>query len=141
MTVKSSFLKLCAWLTSPGVFGSPVQKIPGKWHLYEYYRDWNEELQHVREQALQSRAESMILTFSADEKFCLAACLPIPFLAYENEGTWRVRRNFIHLQDSRDSGERIEFQFAFEKDTLKLLKKDESGRIEFFGFFRQADLS
>lgn len=141
MKMISTLAKLRLWLASPEVFGAISQKVPGEWHLYEYYRDWSEELVHVQEQELQVRTESMTLTFAADEKFRLAARLPISFLPHEKEGIWSVRRNFISLVDSNNSMGSIDFQFAFEKDTLKLLKKDENGRIEFFGFFRQADLS
>ncbi len=141
MTITSTFSKLRLWLASPEVFGSITQKIPGHWHLYEYYRDWNDELLHVQEKELLSRAESMELTFSADEKFSLVACLPVPILPHEAKGCWRVHRNFIRLTGADDFRTGLEFQFAFEKDTLKLLKKDESGHIEFFGFFRQADTS
>ena len=35
------------------------------------------------------------------------------------------------------SNESVEFQFAIEKEQLKLLKKDEKGSIEFFGFFNR----
>jgi len=141
MTIISTFSKLRLWLASPAVFGSISQKIPGQWHLYEYYRDWNEELLHIEEPELKEKAEFMALTFTGDEKFSITACLPVPFLLPRKQGIWHVHRNFISLVDADDFRATVEFQFAFEKDTLKLLKKDERGRIEFFGFFRQTDVS
>jgi hypothetical protein len=52
-------------------------------------------------------------------------------------GNWKRSKNYLTLSDSRNPGHTLEFQFAFEKENLKLLKKDSGGKIEIFGFFRK----
>lgn len=136
MTAKSFLSKFYLWLSSPEVFGSVTKKIPGKWHLYEYYMDSENDLLHVKESDLKSMNESLFIAFSEDRKFELSARLPVPFLGAINEGSWDVQRNFITLIDANEFRNNIEFQFAFEKGNLKLLKKDKAGKIEFFGFLK-----
>jgi hypothetical protein len=50
-------------------------------------------------------------------------------------GKWKLQKNFLELA-SKDS-KTVRFQFAIEREQLKLLKKDETGQIEFFGFFHR----
>ena len=138
MTGKSIFLKLYLWLASTDVFGRLSKKIPGKWKLYEYYRDSGNDLIHVREPYLKKINELLWIEFSDDEEFSLKTNLPIS-LFQTVQGRWNVRRNFITLTDSSDFRNNIEFQYAFEKGMLKLLKKDRFGKIEFFGFFARID--
>ena len=135
MSKKSLFTRLYLWLVSPEVFGSINKKIPGKWQLYEYYTDSKDDLLHIQEAELKSMNESLVLDFSSDEEFSLTADLPISLFQKSMHGNWSVNRNYITLIDASDFRNNIEFQFAFEKDNLKLLKKDKLGKIEFFGFF------
>lgn len=137
MAEKSIFSKFYLWLISPEVFGSITKKIPGKWELYEYYLDTDEQLLHVPESDLSARKETLFIEFSPDGQFSFTADLPVSLFQKDKKGSWSVNRNFITLVDSSDFRDNIEFQFAFEKENLKLLKKDKFGKIEFFGFFKQ----
>lgn len=135
MTAVSLFSKFTTWLKSPEVFGSITKKIPGTWHLYEYYVDLDKDLIHLGEADLKNNNESLQLEF--DQKhFTIINALPLPVFKTLKAGEWSVHRNFITLIDSEDFRNNLEFQFAFKKDDLKLLKKDKTGKIEFFGFFR-----
>lgn len=131
--------RITSWLTSPEVFGSITRKIPGEWQLYEYYVDLNQDLIHLKEDDLKNSNESLQMKFDADETFSLSEQLPLPVFKQLKEGKWSVHRNFITLIDAGNFRNNLEFQFAFQKDDLKLLKKDASGKIEFFGFFRNPE--
>lgn len=131
--------RFTSWLASPEVFGSITKKIPGEWHLYEYYVDLNEDLIHLKQDDLKNNRESLKIQFGEDKVFLLQDNLPLPVFKALHEGTWSVHRNFITLIDPASFRNNIEFQFAFQKDDLKLLKKDASGKIEFFGFFRNLE--
>lgn len=137
MAEKSIFSKFYLWLISPDVFGSAAKKIPGKWELYEYYRDTDEQLLHVQEADLNTRKEALLIEFSPDEEFSIQPKLSVALFQEDRKGSWSVHRNFITLIDASDFRNNTEFQFAFEKEDLKLLKKDKAGKIEFFGFFKQ----
>ncbi|WP_297099429.1 hypothetical protein [uncultured Draconibacterium sp.] len=135
MKLKSIFTKFVDWLKSPEVFGSKKKLIPGKWHLFEYYVDEGEELLHFDEDALKKNKLLFVLSFLENHEFIVAGNAPVKLLEGTTEGNWSVARNFITLINPKDFRNNIEFQFAFEKGNLKLLKKDAMGKIEFFGFF------
>jgi|GEM_PF-699526 len=136
MARASLFIRFANWLKSPEVFGSITKKIPGSWQLYEYYVDLKEDLIHLRETDLKNNNELLQIEFGEDEQFSLNEQLPLPVFKQLQEGQWSVHRNFITLVDPKNFRNNIEFQFAFQKNDLKLLKKDRTGKIEFFGFFR-----
>lgn len=136
MTAVSLFSKFTTWLKSPEVFGSITKKIPGTWHLYEYYFDLEKDLIHLGEADLKNNNESLQLEFSDQKQFIVTNTSPIEVFKTLKGGEWSVHRNFITLIDSENFRNNLEFQFAFKKDDLKLLKKDKTGKIEFFGFFR-----
>ena len=136
MASDSLLSKFTTWLKSPEVFGSITKKIPGTWFLYEYYIDLNEDLIHLQEADLINNNESLKIEFSQEEQYTVTEKLPVVLFKRLKEGKWSVHRNFITLIDPEDFRNNVEFQFAFHKNDLKLLKKDESGKIEFFGFFR-----
>ena len=135
MKLKSIFSIFIEWLKSPEVFGSKKKLIPGTWHLFEYYEDEGEELLHFDEDALKKDKVLFMLSFLENHEFTVAGNAPVKLLEETTEGKWSVARNFITLINPKDFRNNIEFQFAFEKGNLKLLKKDALGKIEFFGFF------
>lgn len=139
MKSNSAIFRFVAWLASPEVFGSITQKIPGEWVLYEYYKDEKEDLIHSTENDLKTKNESLKLNLSSEQEFNLNAQLTQSVFNQLQNGKWSVHRNFITFIDSTDFRNNLEFQFAFEKGNLKLLKKDKMGKIEFFGFFRSAN--
>lgn len=139
MKATSVFARISNWLASPEVFGSIKKKIPGEWVLYEYYFDEKEKLIHQTEAELKVSGESLQIQFHAEESFRTTSKLALRVFDRLKEGNWSVHRNYITLLDSKDFRNNLEFQFAFEKENLKLLKKDKMGKIEFFGFFRSAN--
>ncbi|WP_303920308.1 hypothetical protein [Draconibacterium sediminis] len=135
MKLKSIFPKFIEWLISPAVFGSKKMLIPGQWHLFEFYVDKGEELLHFDEDTLKKNKIIYVLSFLENHEFIVAGKAPVKLLEGSTEGKWSVARNFITLINPKEFRNNIEFQFAFEKGNLKLLKKDAMGKIEFFGFF------
>lgn len=136
MKLKSIFSKFVDWLKSPEVFGSKKKLIPGKWQLFEYYVDEGDELLHFEEQYLIENKIMLVLSFLENQDLILAGNPPVEIFQSFSEGKWSVARNFITFLHPKNFRDNIEFQFAFEKGNLKLLKKDAMGKIEFFGFFR-----
>lgn len=135
MKLKSTISQFVDWLKSPEVFGNRKKLIPGKWQLFEYYVDEGEDLLHFDENALEQNKVLFVLSFLDNHEFKMAGNAPVKLLEGTTEGKWSVARNFITLINPKDFRSNIEFQFAFEKGNLKLLKKDAMGKIEFFGFF------
>ncbi|MCY1721537.1 DUF5004 domain-containing protein [Prolixibacteraceae bacterium Z1-6] len=137
MAAKSFLLKITDWLQSTEMFERPRKKLPGKWILFEYFVDKGEELLHFQEDDLKKYQESFTIEFESDEQFLLESTISIKLVQNIKHGSWSVSRNFvslIHPENFRDS---IEFQFAFDRGNLKMLKKDAAGKIEFFGIFRK----
>jgi len=141
MKATSVISRFTSWLASPEVFGSITKKIPGDWHLFEYYYDLKEDLIHWKEEDLKKNNESLQVTLTEEEQFSIANELPLSVFKSVQNGKWSVSRNYITLIDPKNFRNNLEFQFAFEKENLKLLKKDKMGKIEFFGFFRSANAS
>lgn len=137
MDIKLFFSKLLAWLHSSELFERPRKKIPGKWLLYEYFVDAEQELLHFTEADLKTEKHSLDIVFEKDGGFVLSSTVLIKCIANMEEGSWRVSRNFMTLVSAEDHSDSIEFQIAFEKGNLKMLKKNVAGKIEFFGFFRK----
>ena len=140
MKVTSVFARISNWLASPEVFGRITKRIPGEWVLYEYYFDEKEKLIHQTEDELKMNGESLQIQFHVEESFRTTSKLALPVFDHLKEGNWSVRRNYITLVDPTDFRNNLEFQFAFEKENLKLLKKNKMGKIEFFGFFKSTGL-
>ena len=137
MKLKSIFSKFVDWLKSPEVLGSKKKLIPGKWQLFEYYVDEGDKLLHFEEQYLKENKVLFVLSILENNELILAGNSPVELLRTFSEGKWSVARNFITFIHAKDFRNSIEFQFAFEKGNLKLLKKDAFGKIEFFGFFNK----
>ncbi len=137
MKLKSFFSQFVDWLKSPEVFGNKKKLIPGKWHLFEYYVDEGENLLHFDEDALNENKVLFVISLLNTNEFIVAGNAPVKLLSGTSEGKWSVARNFITFIDPKDFRNNIEFQYAFEKGNLKLLKKDVMGKIEFFGFFKR----
>jgi hypothetical protein len=137
MKTITAFHQLISWLKTTELFFNPDTFLPGKWFLYEYYTEPGKELIHIQENQMIEKKLSWALEFTADKKFDYRANLPLPFLPGVKKGTWKRSKNFLTLVDPQNPDQSLEFQFAFEKENLKLLKKDSGGKIEIFGFFRK----
>ncbi|HCE56208.1 MAG TPA: hypothetical protein DER09_00060 [Prolixibacteraceae bacterium] len=135
MTEISLYSKFLHWLQSTEMFARPSKQLPGKWQLFEYFFETNGELKNLKEQQLAEFNFKWNIEFAADNQFIHANSLNLELIQNIGNGRWKLHKNFLELA-SNDS-KTVRFQFAIEKEQLKLLKKDESGKIEFFGFFHR----
>ncbi len=136
MTTNLHVSKIGVWLKSTELFMRPSKKIPGKWSLYEYYVDSKNELLHYTSDKLKENNQSFTIIFLPDKTFSRTASLPISCIQNIEKGEWSISRNFITLIDKENFRNNVEFQFAFEKGNLKLLKRNKFGMLDFFGFLK-----
>lgn len=141
MKLKSILSNFVDWLQSTEMFARPVKKLPGKWILWEYYTEPGKELIHVEEDQLKEKQWFWEAEFTEDEKYFHRANLSVQALVDISDGTWGRSGNFITIIHPDDFRKNVEFQFAIDKEDLKLLKKDAFGKIEFFGFFKKVSQS
>lgn len=139
MKLNSLVLKISCWLQSTKIFVRPSKQISGKWELFEYYTDQENNLNNVNEEQLINDKQSWVIEFTEDEKYLHNSNLSVSVISSIENGTWSVSKNFVTLIHPENFRNNIEFQFAFEKGNLKLLKKDKLGKILIFGFFRRLD--
>jgi hypothetical protein len=125
------------WLKTSAMFKRPFKLIPGKWQLAEYFVEPGDELIHIHENELKEKQQIWNIDFTTDNKYIHECNLNIALLLDIKNGYWKTSRNFIVLTSSEKQGGLVEFQYAINNEQLKLLKKDEKGRIEFFGFFKR----
>lgn len=133
-----SFTAILSWLKSSGMFERPSKKIPGKWVLWEYYIEPENELINIKKEQMEAENFFWEIEFGKDQTFFHKTNLSFPLVKKIAGGNWSRTRNFITIIHPENFRNSVEFQFAINKETLKLLKKDKRGRIEFFGFFRKA---
>jgi hypothetical protein len=139
MKMRSILSDFLNWLRSTEMFARPAKKLPGKWILWEYYTEPGKELIHVEEEQLKAQQLFWEAEFTVDEKFFHKTNLVVPLLSDISNGSWGRTKNYITIIHPEDFRKNVEFQFAIDKEDLKLLKKDAFGKIEFFGFFRKAN--
>ena len=137
MKTKAAFRNLVSWLKTTELFMDPDQILPGKWSLYEYYTEPGKELIHIEEKQLLEARQAWTIEFTADRKYRCEANMPVILVSGIKSGNWNRSKNFLTFLNTPNPADRTEFQFALEKGNLKLLKKDTSGKIEIFGFFRK----
>jgi hypothetical protein len=137
MRRQAIFSSVIHWLKSTEMFARPSKQLPGKWRLFEYYTEKSGELVHVKENQLKQQDIFWEIEFVEDGRFQQNSGLTIKFLEGLDSSGWLVSKNFITLIYRDDTRRNEEFQFAIVNDKLKLLKKDASGKIIFFGFFRR----
>ena len=119
------------------MFARPSKKIPGEWELFEYYTEPEKSLIHKQEEQLRDEQLFLKIDFSENGEFSYNKNLPVNFIDATGKFTWSIAKNFITLNHPDDFRKKQEFQFAIEKGVLKLLKKDNFGKIILFGFFRK----
>jgi len=135
---KDSFFSRCIqWLKNSEMFARPSKQLPGKWELYEFYTEPGEELIHKDEVKLKEEQLYIKLVFSENGEFNCDSNLPGDFISDDGSYSWSVSKNFLTLIHEEDFRNNEEFQFAIATGTLKLLKKDDFGKIILFGFFRK----
>jgi hypothetical protein len=100
----------------------------------EYYTETENELRNITENQLKADGEFWNIEFTPEKNYSKNSNLPLPLISGLKNGNWNVSKNYITLNSS---GESVEFQFAIEKEILRILKKDNLGKIIFFGFFKR----
>jgi hypothetical protein len=134
MEKKFSFTSILNWLKSTEMFARPSRQVPGKWQLVEYYIETGNELRNITENKLKAAGEFWNIEFTPEKNYSKNSNLPLPLISGLKNGNWNTSKNYITLNSSEES---VEFQFAIEKEILKILKKDNLGKIIFFGFFKR----
>ena len=129
------FSKFLQWLQSTEMFARPSKQLPGKWQLFEYFVETNGELKNLKQQQLSELNLSWNIEFTADNQFVHTGNLNLNLIQSIENGKWRLQKNFLEL--ATNDSKTVRFQFAIEKEQLKLLRKDKTGQIEFFGFFQR----
>lgn len=137
MQSKIKFERIVKWLGSTEMFARPSKMLPGKWVLFEFYHEPDKELIHKSKEQIKEEKIFWEIEFTPDENYTHNTNLNIPVISKIIDGTWSRSKNFITLVHPGNFRDNVEFQFAIEKENLKLLKKDALGKIEFFGFFQK----
>lgn len=135
MRINSASISFWAWSGVSRFFERTNKKLPGRWHLFEYYTENNGELLHNELADLKAQGHNAEIIFDGAEGFMVLSNFSVPVFSMFEKGNWKVSKNYILFSGSDDSAVPIKVQFAIEKGVLRLLKKDKSGRIGFFGFF------
>jgi hypothetical protein len=138
MKKKFAFSRMIRWVKSTELFARPSREIPGVWHLFEYYAEPEGKLVHIKAGELAENHLFWEIAFDNKGRFRQKSNLPIQFFPGVDTCYWHVKVNFITLIHPEFSEKREKFQFALDHHVLKLLKKEPSGRIEIFGFFRKS---
>ena len=131
----SIFSKIVQWLQSTEMFARPAKQLPGKWQLYEYYAETDGGLINYKQQQIDELKQQWNIEFTPDYQFIQFSSLNLLFIKNNCKGKWRIKKNYLEIE--LDSSDTVSFQFAIEIEQLKLLKKDSTGKIDFFGFFRR----
>lgn len=137
MESKSLFKRFAGWSHLFASFERNVERIVGKWELYEYYVDTKNGLINFKEKELISSKVMLVLSILENREILLAGKFPVDRFCDMEEGMWRISRNYITFSNPDSHDESVEFQFAFERGNLKLLNKNSKGEILFFGFFKK----
>lgn len=137
MKRQTFFTSALHWLKSSEMFARPSKQLPGRWRLFEYYSEKSGALVNVKESELKQQNFLWEIEFGENGDFSQQANGPAEFLENAETNRWSCSKNYITFLHPTDFRKNEEVQFAVEKGTLKLLKKDVSGKIDFFGFFRK----
>jgi len=137
MNIESHFSNFISWLGNTELFERPLRQIPGKWQLYEYYIEPENRLIHFKEDQLINENLYWEIEFAEEEQLFQKTNILLPFSNETGELKWKRSGIYITFIDSGSSWENIQFRYAVAKSELRLLKKDTSGKIEFFGFFKR----
>ena len=139
MKLQVIFNSLFQWLKSTEMFARPSRQIPGRWQLFEYYTEKSGELVNVTESQLKQQDIFWEIEFDKDGGFSQETNLPIAFMENAEVNRWSLSKNYVIFLHPFDFRKNDTFQFAVNKEILKLLKKDFAGKIELFGFFKKLE--
>jgi nucleoid-associated protein YejK len=119
------------------MFARPSKMLPGKWQLVEYYYESDNELINLKEAELLQRNFLMQIQLNNDNSLIINENLDLDIFLDYNKGGWLRKRNFVSFVNNGKQEKYLTFQFDAGVDLLKLLKKDDKGKIDFFGFFKR----
>jgi hypothetical protein len=133
------YSRLISCLNKTYICLKPSVQLPGKWKLYEYYTETDDALINFKENQIKNKGQYLEIEFQVNGMLEQVVNLPFQFLEGIQQCTWQVSRNFIKLFSSEGFQKKEVFQYAIVDGTLKMLRKDNKGNIEFFGFFRKVE--
>ena len=139
MRLQNIFTSVILWLKTSEMFARPSKQLPGKWRLFEYYTEKSGELVNVKENQLKQQDIFWEIEFGENGDFRQQTNSPTGFIENSETNQWSLSKNYITFLHPADFRKNEEFQFAVEKRNLRLLKKDFTGKIELFGFFRKLE--
>lgn len=131
------FSRIVNWYKLTEMFTRPSRQLPGRWKLFEYYCEPGDRLINIKEEQLKRDSQFWELHFDGQGHLRQSTNLPVQFLDGASACTWHTSGNYIIWLNSGNADIKVKFQYAVVKGNLKLLKKDHTGRIIFFGFFRK----
>ncbi len=111
----------------------------GEWKVFEFYFDSKNILHHVEKDQLESEGNFWNISFLELGILKMNVMLPAQSVKGVNANKWSRKRNYITLFDGNCPDDSNTFQYAIDNGVLKLLKKEDSGRIEIFAFFERVD--
>jgi hypothetical protein len=139
MRLQTIFTSVTRWLKTSEMFARPSKQLPGKWRLFEYYTEKSGELVNFKENQLKQKDIFWEIEFGENGIFKQQTNSQSEFLENTGVSKWSLSKNYITFLHPADFRKNEEFQFAVEKGNLRLLKKDFTGKIELFGFFRKLE--
>jgi hypothetical protein len=139
MKKTSALTLLLSWVKSTEMFSRPSRRVPGKWHLYEFYYEPEGQLIHVDEEGLKFGNLEWEIILNPQGHFSQQSSVPVKILDGLSNCRWSLSGNYIKLIHPVNDSEHEEVQFAVVNDNLRLLKKETDGTIRFFGFFRRVE--
>lgn len=104
--------------------------------MFEFYYEYESYLAHYNESRINDEKLFCEINFAENGIFSHKTNLSVPLILKIKDGKWSTSRNFVEIINPDNSRYNVKFQFAVYKGVLRLLKKDLSGKIEFFGFFK-----
>jgi len=134
MCAKFSLSPFKKWLKSVIIPVTPGMIMPGRWVMYEYYSEPDDELMHITEEELLREKLYWEIEFDQGGIFRQKSNIAVKFLEHEKDLSWNISRNYLDIESK---ARRERFQFALVKDHIRLLQKERTGRIVFFGFFKK----
>ena len=134
MCMKISLPPSLKWVRSVIMSGRPGLIIPGRWVMYEYYYEQKDKLLHIKEDQLMQKKEFWEIEFDKEGSFRQKSNIPVKFFENQKVCYWKLSGNYLIVGSGNY---RETFQFAVTARQMRLLQKEKTGRIVFFGFFRK----
>jgi len=89
---------------------------------------------HIEEDQLIREKSFWEIEFDKEGSFRQKSNIPVKFLENQKVCYWKLSGNYLNIESGNY---RETFQFALVNGQMRLLQKEKTGRIVFFGFFRK----